>query len=399
MTAPRPLEAPAGGVPPVLSTPAEFEAAATALTAETGPLAVDAERASGHRYFPRAYLVQLKRGATSLLIDPIPHPDALAPLAAALDGPEWVLHAADQDLACLLEIGLRPASLFDTELAGRLLGQPRVNLATMVETYLGLTLRKGHGAADWSRRPLPAAWLNYAALDVEVLVELRDAVAADLAEKGRTEWARQEFEYVRTRPAPAPRTEPWRRTSGVHRIGDRRKLAVVRELWEARDAVARERDITPGRVLTDAAIVAAAQAMPVTAGKLAELDGYSTPRQRRSTTRWFSAVSRARDLPDSHLPRRTGPRGELPNQASWARSHPEAAARLAAIRGALAGVSDELTVPVENLLPPDVQRRLAWDGVADPSPETVTDALTSTVARPWQVELTAVPLADALRTD
>ena len=87
-------------------------------------------------------------------------------LAAALEGTQWILHAASQDLPCLAEVNLRPGSLFDTELAGRLLGYPRVGLATLVEVIMGQSMRKEHSAVDWSKRPLPKPWLEYAALDV-----------------------------------------------------------------------------------------------------------------------------------------------------------------------------------------------------------------------------------------
>src|SRR5690606_42005271 len=108
-------------------------------------------------------------------------------LDAAVAEAGIVLHAASQDLPCLLELGFRPRRIFDTELAGRLLGYERVGLGTMVENVLGLRLEKGHSAADWSTRPLPEAWLRYAALDVEVLVELRDALHRELTETGRSE--------------------------------------------------------------------------------------------------------------------------------------------------------------------------------------------------------------------
>ncbi|WP_459984624.1 ribonuclease D, partial [Mycobacterium avium] len=145
-----------------------------------GPFAVDAERASGFRYSNRAYLIQIRRaGAGTALIDPVSHGAdpvrALRPVAEVLGSDEWILHSADQDLPCLAEVGMRPPALYDTELAGRLAGFERVNLATMVERLLGFGLAKGHGAADWSKRPLPAEWLNYAALDVELLIELRAA--------------------------------------------------------------------------------------------------------------------------------------------------------------------------------------------------------------------------------
>ena len=160
--------------------------AGRAIAGGTGPVAVDAERASGHRYGQKAYLVQLRRaGSGTWLIDPMACPD-LGPVAEGIGDAEWVLHAATQDLPCLAQVGLRPAKLFDTELGARLVGLPRVGLGAAVEHYLGLSLAKEHSAVDWSTRPLPEPWLRYAALDVEVLVELRDAVAADLAAQSKT---------------------------------------------------------------------------------------------------------------------------------------------------------------------------------------------------------------------
>ena len=255
-----PLLAPREGVPPVVDSAPALRAAAAALAAGTGPVAIDAERASGYRYGQRAYLVQLRRtGSGTHLVDPIAVPD-LGELAAALEGTEWILHAASQDLPCLREIGLAPGSLFDTELAGRLLGHARVGLSGLLQEVLGFSLAKEHSAADWSTRPLPEPWLRYAALDVELLVELRDALEAELREAGKLEWARQEFDAARDAPPATPRVDPWRRTSGMHRIRRPRQLAVVRSLWYRRDEIARRRDVSPGRVLPDSAIVAAATA-------------------------------------------------------------------------------------------------------------------------------------------
>ena len=257
-----PLDMPADGVPPVVETERALMEAARAIRAGEGPVALDAERASGYRYGQRAYLVQLRReGAGTWLIDPIACPD-LSPVDEAIGNAEWILHAATQDLACLAEVGLRPRQLFDTELAGRLLGLPRVGLAAVVEHYLGLSLAKEHSAVDWSTRPLPEPWLRYAALDVEVLVDLRNLMGVDLARQGKDGWAREEFEALLDFTGPAPRVDPWRRTSGMHKVRHRRTAAMVRELWEARDAIARDRDVSPGRVLPDAAIVDIAMAAP-----------------------------------------------------------------------------------------------------------------------------------------
>ena len=269
-----PLLEPRDGLPPVVETGAALAEATGRLARGEGPVAVDAERASGYRYGQRAYLVQLRRArAGTVLVDPVACPD-LSGIDAVLAGTEAVLHAASQDLPCLTEIGYRPRILFDTELAGRLLGYPRVALGTLVEEVLGFHLEKGHSAADWSTRPLPVDWLRYAALDVEVLVELRNALAEMLAAPGKLDWALQEFAAVLAAAPPATRPDPWRRTSGIHRVRSRRSLAVVRALWEQRDQIAQELNLSPGRVLPDAAIVEAARSLP------------SSTKYRSSTKSW-----------------------------------------------------------------------------------------------------------------
>jgi ribonuclease D len=392
-----PLLEPRDGLPPLVTTAPALAEAVAALGAGQGPVAVDAERASGYRYGHRAFLVQLRRrGAGTVLIDPVACPD-LSALDAALAGTEAVLHAASQDLPCLAELGYRPRQLFDTELAGRLLGYPRVGLGALVETVLGFTLEKGHAAADWSTRPLPTEWLRYAALDVEVLVELRDALAAELAEQGKTEWARQEFAAVLAAEPPPPRPDPWRRTSGIHRVHTRRGMAVVRELWLERDKIARRRDLSPGRVLPDAAIVEAARALPGTERDLTELAGFRGRGARRHASEWRRAVDRARAQAEPNLPGTASPVPEGPPPAHrWAERDPVAAQRLTAVRTAVAAIADEHSLPAENLLPPDVVRRLAWRPPDPPSPEAVGADLLGHGARPWQAELTAKPISKGL---
>ncbi|OKH73998.1 3'-5' exonuclease [Mycobacterium sp. SWH-M3] len=396
-----PLLTPADGVPEVCVSSEEISSAATLLAAGTGPFAIDAERASGFRYSNRAYLVQIRRsGSGTALIDPVNHGgspiDAMAPVAEALATDEWVLHAADQDLPCLAEIGLRPTKLYDTELAGRLAGFERVNLAAMVQRLLGLQLMKGHGAADWSKRPLPHDWLNYAALDVEVLLELRDAIAAVLEEQGKTDWAAQEFEYLRTYVAQPTRRDRWRRTSGIHKVRNPRALAAVRELWTTRDNIARSRDIAPGRILPDAAIVNAASVDPKTVEELTALPIFGGSKQRRSAQVWLDALKRARDNPDP--PESADPLNGPPPAARWARRKPEAAARLEAAKGALVQLSQRVSVPTENLLTPELVRRLCWDWqpVSDVA-TAIEEFLAEAGARPWQRELAVPVLTEALR--
>lgn len=392
-----PLSEPRDGVGEVLTTPAELQAYVAAIRQGTGPVAVDAERASGFRYGQRAYLVQLRRaGAGTALIDPIALPD-LSPLNQALHEVEWVLHAASQDLACLAELHLTPDHLFDTELAGRLLGRERVGLAAMVEAELGLGLAKEHSAADWSTRPLPQDWLRYAALDVEVLIELREILEAELRAAGKWEWAQQEFEAVRTAPAPPPRLEPWRRTSHITSLREARRLAVVREMWTTRDALARELDVSPGRVLPDRAIIAAATVFPRSQADLGQLKEFRGRATHRRLATWWEPIDRARHLPEEDLPSKRPPRGDgPPAPRSWASRFPEAAERLRAVRATVRTLAAEHGLPQENLLSPDHQRRLAWDPPTPLRRDSVSTELDALGARPWQRDLTAASLTQAL---
>jgi ribonuclease D len=394
---PTPLLHPADGVPALTVTSDEIASAAHLLASGHGPFAVDAERASGFRYSSRAYLIQIRRaGAGTVLVDPVGGDGvgALRPIADVLSTDTWVLHAADQDLPCLADVGMRPPALYDTELAGRLAGYDRVNLAAMVRRLLGLGLAKGHGAADWSKRPLPAAWLNYAALDVEVLLDLRDAVAEVIAEQGKTRWAEEEFEYLRTAdPAPV-RRDRWRRTSGIHKVHDPRALAAVRELWTVRDEIARRRDIAPGRILPDSSIIEAALADPKTVADLTALPVFGGPRQRRSAETWLAALARARDHPEPPSP--PEPTTGLPPVSRWHRRKPEAAARLQAVRDGLAELSERVAVPTENLVPPELVRRLCWDWHAGVD---IDAFLREGGARPWQRELVVPVVAGALAID
>ncbi|MEP6761156.1 MAG: HRDC domain-containing protein [Sporichthyaceae bacterium] len=393
---PVPLVEPRDGVPVPITTQEQLAAAIDLLREGTGPLAVDAERASGYRYGQRAYLVQLRRaGVGTLLIDPVPLPD-LSALGEVIDDVEWVLHAASQDLPCLAELSLRPRRIFDTELAGRLLGYARVGLGSIVEEVLGYTLEKGHSAADWSTRPLPEPWLRYAALDVELLVELRNELHAQLTEQGKRDWAAQEFAAIAAAPPPPPRVEPWRRTSGLHRLRKPRQLAVVRSLWEARDDLARRRDIAPGRVLPDAAIAAAALTMPKSEDELLGVSIFNGRSLRRSVTTWFAAVDAALHLGEDELPELKAKFDGPPPARSWPERDPAAAARLAAGRAAVAAIASEHNLPPENLLTPDSIRRLAWSPPADITPAVVADELRDLGARDWQIELTAAALAEAL---
>ncbi|MBQ1051336.1 ribonuclease D, partial [Micromonospora sp. C51] len=392
-----PLTAPREGTPEPVAAPEQLAEVVARFASGAGPVALDAERASGYRYSQRAYLVQLRRaGAGTVLIDPLPLPD-LSALDAAIAETEWVLHAANQDLPCLAELGLRPRRLFDTELAARLAGFERVGLAALTEQLLGFSLEKHHSAADWSSRPLPESWLTYAALDVELLTDLRDELDAELARQGKSEWAAEEFAALVLNGARPPRVraEPWRRTSGIHRVRGARAQARVRSLWYARDQIAARRDTAPGRVLPDSAIVAAAELDPRDEKTLLTLPGFGGRSVRRLARTWLAALDDARQLPDDALPVTPTVEGPPPPHR-WAERDPAAAARLTRCREVVLRVAGEHNLPPENLISPDTIRRIAWQPPEEITEASVAEALRAHHAREWQITLLLPDLAQAL---
>lgn len=377
----------------VIEDAARFRAACEALAAGTGPVAVDVERASGFRYSQRAYLIQVfRRDAGVFLFDPTTIED-FSPLQEAIGETEWVFHAASQDLPSLRERGLEPPVIFDTELGSRLLGHERVGLGAVVEQTLGITLAKAHSAADWSTRPLPASWLEYAGLDVEHLVDVRDVLVAELDEQGKTEFARQEFQAVLDREPKPPRDDPWRRLSGLHTVRGRRSLAVARSLWQAREDYAREQDVAPGRLVPDRALVAAVLADPASKQALAGVKEFNGRASRTQLDRWWNAIVEGRESTD--LPADRVPSDTLPPPRAWADRNPDADRRLKAARPAVEARAEELRMPTENLLTPETLRRVAWAPPAEVTSEAIGAALAELGARPWQIEQTAQVIADS----
>lgn len=376
----------------VISDAEEFLAACAALADGTGSVAVDVERASGFRYSQRAYLVQVfRRDAGVFLFDP-PTIGDFSPLQEAIGNAQWVFHAASQDLPSLRELGLEPATIFDTELASRLLGHERVGLGAVVEDTLGIVLKKEHSAADWSTRPLPAAWLEYAALDVLHLIDVQEALIAELDEQGKAEFAAEEFAATLSRPPKPPREDPWRRLSGLHQVRGSRNLAVARELWRAREAFAQEQDVSPGRLVPDRSLVAAVLGNPQSKSALAGIKEFQGRASRTQIDRWWQAIVDGRATEE--LPRERVPSDALPPPRAWADRNPEADARLKAARPVVEGIAAELGMPTENLLTPEYLRRVCWD-LPGTTPEEIGAALAALGARPWQIAQTAQKIADA----
>ena len=401
---PEPLLLPRSGLPELISDRNGFLSALAQLKEGQGAIAVDAERASGYRYSQRAYLIQIfRRGGGLHLIDPIAvgDPDLWSEMNLAFADCEWIIHASTQDLPCLRELGIYPEQLFDTELGGRIAGCERVGLGPLSESLLDLQLAKEHSAVDWSIRPLHSEWLTYAALDVDVLIDLRDAVEVLLVERGKLEWAREDFAQILRNPPPPPRIDPWRRTSGMHKVRDRMTLAIIRALWYARDEFARTIDIAAGRIFNDEILVEVATKRPAT------IDDFVKIIKRRSripnppTTEWFAILQSTLLLSEEDLPILRTPNLGLPQVKLWKDRNPLGHARLTHARAAVIERARELDLPVENLISPEVIRQLAWRSPPESELELyIESTLLAHGARLWQIrEVTPVLLQPMRATE
>ena len=386
VTTATPLLAPAAGTPAVIESEESFKAALVELAKGAGPFAVDAERASGYKYSARAYLIQIKRNGGGLhLIDPIPFGPGhqlFVELNDLLNTDEVILHASTQDLPCLRELGINPKRLFDTELGGRIAGLPRVGLGPLLEAHLGVLLAKEHSAVDWSVRPLPLDWLNYAALDVELLIELRNIIAQLLLAAKKLPWAEAEFAAILAAPPSPPRVDPWRRTSGMHKIRKRNQLAIIRSLWNVRNQIAESLDVSPGKLLNDSAIVELAMNPPTNKrefDKVLRPIGLR-PRWKENLDIWLAAIASAVALPENDHPEMRAAGDSMPPTKIWKERFPEKYAPFTHARAAVEARAAELNIPVENLISPEVIRKLVWKL----SPDVAKDAI-ELGARPWQV--------------
>lgn len=402
VTKPRLVNKTSEPIPPVIDTSAALQDACMQISLGHGPVALDSERAGSFRYFQGAYLVQLRRaGAGTFLFDPQGFED-LASLNEAIGKAEWILHDATQDMPCLAEIGMRPSLLFDTELAAKLLNFERFGLAAVTEQVLGITLAKEYSAVDWSTRPLPQDWLNYAALDVEFLVELREKLWLLLGEQNKDDWAEQEFEHLLYFEPPAPKPDPWRHVPGSGRVHSPRNLAALRELWEAREDIAATENLAPTKVLSNPALIALAVCLPKGRRFMNSIEEYRHDRVGRERADvWYAALSRAYKLAAHDLPPRRAPRrrGMVPDSRNFTHNHPQEAERWHRLRDVVISRAADLDVHVEVMLEPCTVRRLAWVLPDNAAESQVLEVLHASEARPWQIENLLTGLVKALRSD
>jgi ribonuclease D len=402
-----PLITPRHGVPEVISNESDFEKLIAQLLNGSGPLAIDAERASGYRYSQRAYLIQIYRENGGLhLIDPIPLKDSKLweKFNKEFSAYEWVIHASTQDLPCLIDVGLKPELLFDTELGARIAGCDRVGLGPLAESLLELQLAKEHSAVDWSIRPLRPEWITYAALDVDILLDIRNSVEKLLTEQNKLRWAKQDFasilkNYQNYVFSDAAKPDRWRRTSGMHKVRDRLTMAIVRDLWFSRDELGREIDLAPGRVLGDEAIIELATKRPDNLEAVAKVIGRRTRLEAPPFNRWLNVLNLALKTPLDQQPELRVPSQSLPPIKIWKDRNPLGYARLTHARAALIELSAQIQIPTENLVTPELVRKICWQdppALSSEYEDFVIEQLNKTGARPWQIELVTPPISAAL---
>lgn len=405
------VSVPAAGTPPLRDTPEQIEEATRALAAGTGPIAIDTERASAFRYNDRAFLIQLRRhGAGTFLIDPEAQPTAAARMSEVVNSADWILHAAHTDLPCLMALGWHPQRLHDTQIAAQILGAERIGLSGLLEDFFGIEVPKDKGNADWSRRPLNAEMLNYAALDVEWLIEIHTLCIRELAEMGRTEWYSQECAHVLA-SATALAAPDWTSLKGLSSLRKPLSRKVAHDLWEARDQLARHRDLSPETILRSRDIVAIAGHVVDDPNAALKQLRFCLHRSRvrlapRARRRFIEVLSDALtsapyDLELEHYraPRHSSP--GIPDHKIWPQEYPRAAAYADAILAAADDVADNLQIRLDTIVTRRNLRKAAWtcwlaesshayDGAADPLAEW-EDLLGAQWERlglrPWQVEI------------
>lgn len=398
-----PLLTPKEGLPKLIESEGEFEKALEQLDKGAGPIAIDAERASGFRYSARAYLIQLHRRSGGLhLIDPISIGEThlWEEFNSAFSSQEWILHASTQDLTCLRELGLNPKRIFDTELGGRIAGFEKVGLGSLCESLLEIQLAKEHSAVDWSIRPLKEEWLNYAALDVDVLIDLRDKVESDLIDKSKLDWALAEFDHVLTLNLTPEKQDPWRRTSGMHKIRDRRALNAIKNLWFVRDSYAQSVDVAPGRIFNDETMMELINKRPANLDEFTKILLKRTRHQDLPAREWFEIFSDSFLAPDSDLPPMRGSGTGLPAIKIWEGKNPQGYARATHVRARIVELAKDYGMPPENLVSPDAIKKLCW---GEPNLEDlqgyIEAKLRESGAREWQIRLISSHLLDGISAE
>lgn len=399
------LESPADGIPELSDTPASVEAAVDQLASGSGPLAIDTERAGSFLSNDRACLIQVRReGAGTVLLDPLAAPDAVRNAAEFFNSVGWILHSSHDDLPCLLDLGFYPALLDDTLLAGAILGLEKIGLNPMMEDILGMSMEKGKGQEDWSRRPLPQDMLNYAALDVEKLQELRDICLARIIEEGREQWYRQECDFVLAQAKPVAPMD-FASVKGVSKLRKASELSLAFNLHQGRLVIAQACDIPITSILPHSALIDIAQSRNPMKALQEQLRKNRWRGASFDSSLLFDAVARVLSTPPSAsetrelqalLKQRSARQPQLPSPSHWQDNSPDSYRRYEQWRDILSGVAEDLGLRIDTIITVRLIKALAWHlygseqtVIADHA-ERILEAdrfLAGWNVRPWQLEI------------
>jgi ribonuclease D len=285
-------------------------------------IAVDTEADSLHSYFDKTCLVQISVPDEDLIIDPLAGVD-LAPFGKLLGDAAItkVLHGGDYDVRIMnRDFGFTVTNLIDTSICAQLLGYEGIGLAALLDRHFGLKLNKAHQRADWSMRPLPPDMLDYASTDTRHLIPLAAKLREELEALGRWEWAVEEFarlETVRYREVD-DELEPWRKVKNTGAL-DRRSLAIVRDMFAWRDALARNADRPPFKILGNDALIEIAKTKPQTHKELTNIAAVSRYHADRYGREFVAIVRRAMEIPEAELPEKGEPKAWIRDKAIEAR--------------------------------------------------------------------------------
>ncbi|HEU0014877.1 MAG TPA: ribonuclease D [Longimicrobium sp.] len=350
-------------------------------------LGADTEAAGYHRYFDRMSLVQISSRAENYLIDPFEVTD-LSPLRALFEdrAVEKIFHDADYDVRILdRDAGLSIAGLFDTQIAAAFLGEKQLGLGNLLEKYLGIRVPKEYQRADWAERPLTAGMKEYAATDTAHLPALRDRLKAELEEKGRLAWAEEEFlRREQTRWTEGEETrEAFMRVKGARDLTPR-GLAILRELHEWREGVARERDQATFRVLGNQSLLELSASPPPSARELSAVTGVSDGMAQRRGKEIMAAIRRGLDVPEGELPR-------WPRSPRFERDL-ELEARVESLKDARTRRADQLGMDPGFLIP-----RATLEEIGRAQPRSLAELEAVPGVRRWQVEAVGEAMLAAIR--
>jgi ribonuclease D len=263
-------------------------------------IALDTEFLREKTYYPKFCLLQIATLDWVACVDPIALPD-LSTLFAAIYNPAIVkvFHSCRQDLEIFFQItGKLPEPVFDTQVAAPLLGfQDNPGYAMLVSSFLNINLSKAHTRADWSKRPLTADEIDYAADDVIYLCQIYQIMTQKLTELGRIDWLKQDFaeltnpDHYEVKPEKA-----WLRIKGQNKLTGK-QLSIIQTVAQWREKTAQAEDRPKNWLLRDELLFDLAKLQPETVTDLASVRGINERAVHRYGKELCQLITAAKNRP------------------------------------------------------------------------------------------------------